>query len=327
MKRRTFIAGLGSAAAWPFAVRAQQSLLPVVGYLHDTNEIGAGPSTPWNAAFRRGLGEQGFVGERSVEILYRWADMRPDRLPALAADLVRRRVSIIFANNIDAAQAAKAATATIPIVFAIGNDPVEAGLVASLNRPGGNLTGTSFLMTELTAKRFELMHQMLPSATSIGLLVNPTNSLAEPQIREAETAARLLHMRLVVTNASAPGEFERVFENLVEQQIDALVAVDYLVTLHRHEFAALAARFAVPVIYHLGEIVEAGGLMSYGASLSDAFHLAGTYAGRILKGEKPSDLPVQQSTRIEMVLNLRTAKALGLEVPTSTLLTADKVIE
>jgi putative tryptophan/tyrosine transport system substrate-binding protein len=275
MRRRDFIAGLAGVAALPIGARAQQSSLPLVGYLNDTSESGAGPSTPWNAAFRRGLSEQGFVEGRIVEILYRWADLRAERLPALAADLVSRRVSVIFANNINAA---KAATATIPIVFAVGNDPVEAGLVASLNR-------------------------------------------------EAETAARLLRMRLVVANAHDSSEFERVFKDLVEQRIDALVAADYLVTVHRHQFAALASRFAVPVIYHLSEIVEAGGLISYGASLSDAFYLAGNYAGRILKGEKPSDLPVQQSARIEMVLNLKAAKALGLDVPTSVLLTADKVIE
>jgi putative ABC transport system substrate-binding protein len=267
------------------------------------------------------------VDGRSVEILYRFADFHPDRLPALVADLVRRPISVIFANNLNAAEAAKAATATIPIVFAVGNDPVEAGLVASLNRPGGNLTGASFLMGDLTGKRFEIMRQMLPAATSIGLFVNSTNPMAELQIREAETAARLLGMRLVVARASDSSEFEHAFENLVMQRIEALVAVDYLVTVNRDQFAALAARFAVPVIYHLSEIVEAGGLMSYGASLSDAFHLAGTYTGRILKGEKPSDLPVQQSTRIEMVLNLKAAKALGLEVPTSVLLAADKVIE
>jgi putative tryptophan/tyrosine transport system substrate-binding protein len=327
MRRRQFIAGLGSMATWPLAARAQQSSLPLVGYLNDTTESGVGPTTPWNAAFRRALGEQGFAEGRNVEILYRYADLNPDRLPALAADLVSRRVSVIFANNLNAAEAAKAATATIPIVFAVGNDPVEAGLVASLARPGGNLTGASFMMGELTGKRFEIMRQMLPSATSIALFVNPTNPMAELQIREAETAARLLRIRMVVANANDPSEFERVFKNLVEQRIDALVAVDYLVTLNRQQFAALAARFAVPVIYHLSEIVEAGGLISYGASLSGAFYLAGTYAGRILKGEKPSDLPVQQSSRIEMVLNLKTAKALGLEMPTSILLAADKVIE
>jgi putative tryptophan/tyrosine transport system substrate-binding protein len=327
MKRREFIAGLGSAAALPLGALAQQSSLPLVGYLNDTSESGAGPTTPWNAAFRRALNEQGFVEGRSVEILYRWADLHTDRLPALAADLVGRRVSVIFANNLNAADAAKAATETIPVVFAVGNDPVEAGLVASLNRPGGNLTGASFMMGELTGKRFEIMRQMLSSATSIALFVNPTNPMAELQIRESETAARRLGMRSVVANANSPSEFERLFEKLVEQRIDALIAVDYLVTIHRQEFAALAARFAVPVIYHLGEIVEAGGLISYGASLSGAFHLAGTYAGRILKGEKPSDLPVQQSTRIEMVLNLKAAKALGLEMPTSILLAADKVIE
>ena len=327
IRRREFIAGLGgAAAAWPLAASAQQPALPVIGYLGGSTET-AGPH--FAAAFRQGLGELGYVEGRNVAILYRWAEDRYERLPALAADLVSRRVAVIVANVVTAAAvAAKSATTTIPIVFAIGADPVNIGLVASLNRPGGNATGVAFLNTALTAKRLELLHEIVPAAASIGFLVNPTLRNTEASLREAESAARILGVRLTILDASTPSEMEKAFAILVGQQIGALTV--YPAPLYfeqRNELAAMAARDKLPAIYTWRESVEAGGLMSYGASIADACRLAGTYVGRILKGEKPADLPVQQSTRIEMVLNLKTAKALGIEVPTATLLRADAVIE
>jgi len=329
MQRREFIAGIGaaatSAAGWPPAARAQQPL-PAIGYLSG----GTVSSFPqFEAAFRQGLGEQGYVDGRNVEILYRWAELQYDRLPALVADLVRQRVAVIVATVITSAVlAAKAATTTIPIVFAYGGDPVESGLVAALNRPGGNATGASFLNIALTAKRLELLHEVVPAATSIGMLVNPTQRVTELEVKEAESAARILGVRLVVANAAAAEEIERAFETLVQQRIGALLlGLDALFFVQRDEFAALAIHHRLPAISAWAESVEAGGLLSYGPSISDAMRIAGNYAGRILKGEKPADLPVQQSTRIETVLNLKAAKALGIEVPTKTLLRADRVIE
>jgi putative ABC transport system substrate-binding protein len=327
MRRREFIAGLGSAVAWPVVARAQQQPgLPVIGWLSAGTETALRVPT---AAFHQGLGEVGYVEGRNVEILYRWAETRYDQLRALAADYVRRRVAVIVATaGVVPALAAKSATTTIPIVFAFGGDPVERGLVASLNRPGGSVTGATFLTRELRGKRLEMMHEMVPAVTSIGYLVDPTSPTVETKKRDAEIAARVLGLRLVILNASTPSEIDTAFTVLVEQRIGALL-VDSDALFHNQgaQLGSLAARHAMPAIYPFRQVVEAGGLMSYGASFSDAFRLAGTYTGRILKGEKPADLPVHQSTRIETVLNLKTAKALGLTIPETLLATADEVIQ
>jgi putative ABC transport system substrate-binding protein len=325
MRRREFIALFGCMVVWPYGARAQQ--LPVIGYLSGGTE--GDPLRPATVAFHQGLGESGFIEGRNVEILYRWAETHNDRLPALAADLVRRRVAVIVATaSPGAALAAKSATATIPIVFQIGVDPVEFGLVASMSHPGGNVTGTSFLIQELVPKRLELLHQIVPTVTTIGFLVNPTMPGIEKQIREAEVAARTLAVSLVVLNATTVSEIEAAFAVLVTQGIGALLSgSDALLFEHSAQVVALAARHAIPAIYAYGNIVNAGGLISYGSSLEDAFRLVGVYAGRILKGEKPADLPVQQSTKVELVINLKTANALGVTVPPALLARADKVIE
>jgi putative tryptophan/tyrosine transport system substrate-binding protein len=325
MRRREFIAGLGGAAVWPLAARAQQRAVPVIGYLALATMGTAQLFTP---AFLRGLGEQGYAEGRNVEILYRWAD-KYDRLPALATELVRRPVAVIFsAGGSGVALTAKSATSAIPIVFVGGGDPADLGLVASLNRPGGNATGVNILTGQLLPKRLELLHEIVPAATQIGFLVNPTNPAAEIGNKEAETAARTLGVRLVTLNASTPSEIEAVFSTLVERRINCLLVDGApLWTFQRNQLAVLAARHAVAAIYPVREIVEAGGLVSYGANISDAYRLAGTYVGRILKGEKPSDLPAQQSVRTELVLNLKTAKALGLAIPPNLLALADEVIE
>jgi putative tryptophan/tyrosine transport system substrate-binding protein len=327
MRRREFIAALGgTAVAWPLAARAQKPALPVIGYLSAGS---SSPGDPAAAAFHRGLRELGYIEGRNVEIVYRWAEIRYDRLPALAADLVRGRVAVIVAiGGSVTALAAKSATATIPIVFAFGADPVELGLVSSLNSPGGNVTGGFFLTRPLTPKRFQLLHEMVPAATSIGFLVNPTTPGVDADLRQAEIAARTLGARLVIVNARTPSEIEAAFAVLVEQRVDAFLAAgDLLFAAQGNQLAALAARHSVPAIYINRGIVDAGGLMSYGANAFDAFRLAGTYAGRILNGERPADLPVQQATRIEFVLNLKTAKSLGLTVPNTLLVAADEVIE
>ena len=277
----------------------------------------------------RGLAEQGFFEGHNVEIM-QLADLQYDRFPMLAADLVRRHVTVILATGGSPvpALAAKSATTTIPIVFVTGVNPVESGLVASLNRPGGNITGATARALELTGKRLELLHEMVPAAKSIGILVNPTNPKVEADVKQAEAAARILGVRLAAVNASTPSEMEAAFAILAGQRIGALMVIpDSLYFAQRDQLAALAARYAVPAMYFFREFVDAGGLMSYGANLAEPWRLAGTYVGRILNGEKPADLPVQQSTRIEMVLNLKTAKALGIEVPTATLLRATDVIE
>jgi putative tryptophan/tyrosine transport system substrate-binding protein len=324
MRRRDFIAAIGSAAAWPRAAQAQRRPLPVIGILSGST------ASPFLDALRNGLGEQGYVEGRNVEILYRYAELQYDRLPKLAADLVDRRVAVLFAASTVTAVAAKSSTATIPIVFAIGTDPVDLGLVSSLNRPGGNLTGVYFLVQELTAKRLELLHEIVPAAQSIGFLTNTAEPITEAETRQAETAARVLGVRLVIANASTPGEIDASFASLVDQGIAALlVGGPVLFFAQRSQLVALASRYGVPAIYPFREAVDIGGLMNYGASVADAYRLAGTYVGRILKGDKPSDLPVQQlNTRIDMVLNLKTAKALGIDpVPTATLLRATEVIE
>jgi putative tryptophan/tyrosine transport system substrate-binding protein len=326
MRRREFIAAFAGAAASPPAAWAQQQALPLIGFLSGLSQTAFRGLDP---EIRRGLNEQGYVEGRNVEILYRWAEGRYDQLPALAADLVRRRVAVIVAAGagISSALAAKSATATIPIVFVVGGDPVELGLVGSLNRPGGNLMGVTFLANELVGKRIELLHEIVPAATSIGFLVDP-NNLVKAEMSDAEITARTLGLRLVVLNASSPSEIERAFTSIEAQRIGALLTTGTaLFRVQGAQLAALAARHAVPAIYHARPTVEAGGLMSYEAIANDTVRLAFVYAGRILKGEKPGDLPVQQSTRFGMVFNLKTAKALGLTVPPTLLATADEVIE
>ena len=326
MRRRQFIAGLGSAAAWPVVARAQQAAMPVIAFIS-----GGSPDNSMRllTAFRAGLGELRYVEGRNVSVEYHWLEGETDGLPSLIAELVRRRVAVIATPGSTAATfAAKTATETIPIVFAVGDDPVELGLVASLNRPGGNATGVSFLNYALIAKRFELLHVIAPKATSIGFIIDPTIPGFDIQKREAEAAARVLGLRLVILNASTPGELETAFANLVRQPISAIVAGSTpLIFEQGTKIAELAASHAVPMIYSFRAHVEAGGLMSYTANLFDAYRLAGVYAGRILKGDKPGDLPVQQVTTIELVINLKTAKALGLTIPETLLATADEVIQ
>jgi putative ABC transport system substrate-binding protein len=327
MRRREFITVLGGVAAWPLAARAQQPSLPVVGYLSARSP---GDSIGILADFRRGLAESGYLEGQNVAIEFRWAEGHYDRLPAMVADLVRRRVAVIAVPNTTAsALAAKAATQTIPIVFNIGGDPVEIGLVASLDRPGGNVTGVSMLQTAMAAKRLELVHELVPAATLIALLVNPTNPvIAEAETREVQSAARVLGLNLLVLNASSPSEIEAAFATQLQQKARAIVVgSDIFFVIQSDQIIALAARHAVPTIYGYLEQAVAGGLMSYGASLADTQRLVGVYAGRILKGEKPADLPVQQVTKIELVINLKTAKALGVTFPLALLTRADEVIE
>ena len=327
MRRREFVTLVGGVVAgWPLAAWAQQPAVPVIGFLGSGTNASSGRIAD---AFSQGLSEQGYVEGQNVEIIYRSAD-RTEGFPALAADLVRRRVALIVIPDpgTGAALAAKLATGSIPIVFGIGSDPVEAGLVASLNRPGGNLTGVYFLNQQLTAKHLELLHKITPNVTTVGFLVNPTTPAVKVQNREAETGARSLGLNLTILNATTPNEIEAAFATVVDRQIGALaIDADSLFFVQRDLLAALAARHTVPAIYSAREYVEAGGLMSYGARLSDTLRVVGNYAGRILKGTKPADLPVIQSTKFEFVINLKTAKALGLVVPPNLLATADEVIE
>jgi putative ABC transport system substrate-binding protein len=330
MRRREFITGLGSAVALPLAARAQQRAVPVIGYL----SVGSpgGLSNSGVAAFRAGLAETGYVEGRNVALEFRWAEGQYDRFTALAADLVRRQVAIIVAQGLGVARAAKSATTTIPIVFVTGVDPVRDGLVASLNRPSANITGTYYLRAELIGKHIELLHEIVPAVATIGFLRDPTNASAanarETATNDAETAARALGVQLVVINASTPSQIETAFTTMVERRIGALtMAGGVFLATQREQIVRLADRYRMPVIYPYREFVDAGGLMWYGSNTAESARVVGTYAGRILSGEKPADLPVQQSTRIEMVLNLKTAKALGLNVPQSILLRADEVIE
>jgi putative ABC transport system substrate-binding protein len=325
MKRREFIAGVGAATAWPRAAHAQQAALPVIGFLSGRGER---ETVSHIAAFRQGLGEAGYVEERNVSILFRWAEYRNDRLPALVADLVDRKVSVIVTTaTAGGALAVKAATTTIPVVSEMGVDPVALGLVASLNRPGGNITGVHFLAEPLNPKRLELLHEAVPAAATIAYLGNP-NSAGDGRRTRVEAAASILGVRLLNLNATDPGEIDAAFASLARQRIGALLAdSDPLFSGRSDQIAALAARHAVPAISHVREFVESGGLMSYGAHLSDAYRLTGNYVGRILKGEKPADLPVQQSTKVELAINLKTAKALGLTFPLTLLGRADEVIE
>jgi putative tryptophan/tyrosine transport system substrate-binding protein len=326
VKRREFITLIGgAAAAWPLAAWAQQSAMPVVGFLN-TRVPGADPHLL--AAFRRGLKETGYVEGQNVTIEYRWAYNQYDRLPALAADLVHRQVTVIAAIGSPSAPAAKATTTTIPIVFIIGFDPVEVGLVTSLNRPGGNLTGVTVLGVELGSKRLELLHELAPTANIVAALVNPKTPAAETQSTDLQTAARTLGLKLHVLHARTEGDFDMVFATLLQLGAGGLVVGnDTFFSTRSEQLAALALRHGVPAIFQYRQFVEAGGLMSYGGDLADNYRLTGVYTGRVLKGEKPADLPVIQSTKVELIINLKTARALGLTVPLSLLGRADEVIE
>ena len=321
--RREFIAAVGGAAAWPLAARAQQPGVALIGLLAGTQL-----DDRMLSAVRQGLKEAGYVEGRNVAIKYRTADGRFSRLPGLAAELVADPVAVIVAFAPPAAVAAKAATGTIPIVFVTGADPVELGLVSSLNRPGGNVTGVTFLVTSLGAKRLELLRELVPSAKLVGFLVNPVNPTSEAQVTDTQAAARALGIELVVRNARSESDIDGAFESLAQQRVNAvIIAADQLFTSRRDQLIALAARHALPAIYYLREFADAGGLISYGASITDAYRLTGGYVGRILKGEKPADLPVQQTVKFELAINLKTAKALGLTVPLIMQMTADEVIE
>jgi putative ABC transport system substrate-binding protein len=331
MKRREFITLLGGAAAaprvsWPLTARAQQPAMPVIGFLN-----GQSPRTfaPHLAAFHQGLKQTGYVEGRNVAIEYRWAEGQPDRLPGLAADLVQRRVAVISATGgLASSLAATAATATVPIVFSTGGDPMKDGLVTSLNRPGGNVTGTSWFNAEVAAKRLGLLHELAPAAGIVAMLVNPRDPDAGTQLADLQDAARVLGRRVVVLNAATVGEIDAAFAALVQQRAAALVvASDAFYLNRRDQIIALAARHAVPAIYSNREFITAGGLMSYGNNLLDAYRRNGIYAGRILKGDKPGDLPVDQSTKFELVINLETVKALGLDLPLALQIRVDEVIE
>jgi ABC-type uncharacterized transport system substrate-binding protein len=325
--RRKFLATLGgAAAAWPLAARAQQSRMPVIGFLNGTSREGYGR---FLSAFLQGLSEIGYVENRNVTIEYRWAEGHYDRLPGLAADLVSRRVNVIAATSTPANRIAVAATTTIPIVFTTSSDPVEFGLVASLNRPGGNVTGAATMNVEVSSKRLELLHETIPPDTIIVELVNPNNPNVERQSRDLLAAARTVGRQILAVSAATKSDIEAAFAHLLEQrQLGALIVnTDAFFFSQRDQLVALAKRYAIPAIFDRREFAEAGGLMSYGGSVTDVYRLAGIYAGRILSGEKPADMPVQQSTKVELVINLKTARALGLDVPPTLLARADEVIE
>ena len=326
MRRRDFITFVGGATvAWPLAARTQQPAMPVIGFLHS-----ASPEThaPMLTAFRQGLKEAGYVEGHNVAIEYRWAEGHYDRLPALAADLVRRQVAEIVTGGTPPALAAKAATSTIPIVINVGTDPVQIGLVASLNKPGGNVTGLVLLVVELAAKQLEVLHELLRTSAAVAMLVNPNTPVYEPSTKGVRDAARSLGLQLHVLDASTEGEIDAAFEKLIEVRAGGLVVIaDPFLTSQRSQIVALAARHAVPAIYGLREFAAGGGLMSYGIDLADAYRQVGIYAGKILKGAKPADLPVQRVVRVEFVINLKTAKTLGLTFPITLLGRADEVIE
>jgi len=326
MKRREFITLLGGAAvAWPVAARAQQPAKPVIGFLDSQSRTFADFVLP---AFRQGLKDNGYVEGDNVAVEYRFAENQIDRLPALAAELVRLPVALIIAGAPPAALAAKAATTTIPIVFGVGDDPVKIGLVTSLARPGGNLTGINFFSSELAAKRMELVREMVPAAARVAMVSDPTFTLTEFQVRDAETAARAMGLQLQVLSASTSREINAAFANFVRERPDALyLGTNPFFVSRRVQLTQLAARHAVPAIYSGRQYTEVGGLMSYGTSLTDAYRQMGAYTGRILKGAKPADLPVVQSTKFELVINAETARMLGLTVPDKLLAAADDVIE
>jgi putative tryptophan/tyrosine transport system substrate-binding protein len=327
MNRRDFIAGLGGAVAWPMVARAQQAVVPVIGWL--TASVASLDSSGLNVPFRRGLSEVGFVEGRNVTIEYYSADLRLERLPALAENTVRRRVAMIFATPEIAAVAASAVTKSIPIVSIFGADPVDLGLVASLGRPGGNITGISLLMKETAAKRLSLLRELVPAATLIGYLSDPsTPAMAELETKELQTAARALGISLLVVNAKSDGAFEAAFATLARERADALLVGAYTLFFNNYaRLTALAERHHIPAIYQSREALGSGGLMSYRTDLPDAYRRAGIYAGRVLKGESPADLPVQQSTKVLLSLNLKIAKTLGITFPTALLVRADEVIE
>jgi putative tryptophan/tyrosine transport system substrate-binding protein len=326
VRRREFITLLGSTAAWPVAARAQQSAMPVVGFLH----VGSAEAFPQIVtAFRGGLKETGFIEGQSVSIDFRWADGKYDRLPTLAAELVRRQVAVIFAAGGSApAQAAKRATSQIPVVFSSGGDPVSGGLVASLNRPGGNVTGVSLMFSDTVAKRLGLLHELVPNASVIGALVNPDYADVDLQLKQLQEAATALNQELEIEKARTGPEIGTAFENIVRRgAAGMLVANDPFLASQRNYIVGLATRHGIPVIYEQREYTMAGGLMSYGPSLVDALRQGGIYVGRILKGEKPADLPVLQSSRFDFIINLQTAKALKFKIPSAILAIADEVIE
>jgi ABC-type uncharacterized transport system substrate-binding protein len=325
MRRRKFITLIGAAAAWPLAARSQQAALPMIGFLN-----GGSPAeyAPMVAAFREGLKELGYVEGQNVAIEFRWAEGKYERLSALGTDLVRRQVAAIAATSTPAAQAAKALTATVPIVFTTGADPVQLGLVASLNQPGGNVTGVSFLVNELTKKQFEVLHQILPKAALIGFLVNPAVAYARSQTTEAQDAARALGRQLFVVTARTESEIDAAFAALVKKLAGGVITIsDPFLNSRRDQIVALAARHSLPALYPVRDYVAAGGLMSYGTSIIGAYRQVGVYTGRILKGEKPADLPVMRPTKLELVINLKTAKALDLTIPPALIALADEVIE
>jgi len=326
MKRRQFVTLLGGAvAAWPLAARAQQPAMPVIGLLGSATAREWAPSV---AAFLRGLSEAGFVEGRDVAIESRWAENHYDRLPSLAAELIHRQVSVITALTTPSAIAAKAATSTIPIVFTTIADPVQIGLVASLNRPGGNLTGVTFLNVEIVPKMLELLHEVVPTATAMAALINPTNPNADTWSTSLQVAARTLGLELTVLKVSADRDIDTAFATLIPLRVGGLVIVNDIFIITREErLAALALRHRVPTVFQTHASVAAGGLMSYAGSASDAYRQAGVYTGRVLKGEKPADLPVQQATKVELFINLKTAKALGITVPLPLSGRADEVIE
>jgi putative ABC transport system substrate-binding protein len=324
--RREVITLLGGAAAvWPFAVRAQQPAVPVIGFVNAGSPKGYARPL---AAFVKGLGETGYVEGHNVAIEYRWAEGQYDRLPAFVADFVRRKVNLIAGTSTQGALAAKAASSSIPIVFTTSGDPVQLGFVTSLSRPDGNITGAAQLNVEVAPKRLELMHEVLPTAANIGLLVNPTSPTSEPVSQGLQAAAATLRLKLHVLNASSEQDFATVFATLSQLQVEALViGPDTFFTSRSEELAALAVRHRMPAIYQYPEFTAAGGLMSYGGTITESYRLAGIYAGRILKGEKPADLPVQQVTKVELILNLKAAKALGITFPLALIGRADEVIE
>src|SRR5450631_464845 len=327
MRRRAFITLLGGAAVvWPRGARAQQSAMPVVGFIRDGS---ADASAPFAAAFRKGLNETGYVDGQNVTIEYHWLEGQYDRLPALMADLVGRRVAVIATPGIVPTLAAKAATTTIPIVFGVGDDPVRLGLVTNLARPGGNATGINFFVNEVAAKRLRLLHDLVPKAVRIAVLVNLAKASTEEfTLRAVQEAAPTLGLKIQILNASTIGEIDAAFATIARDHSDALlVAPDAFFVSRRVQFITLTARDRIPATYSLRDYVAIGGLMSYGTNLADSFHQVGVYTGSILKGAKPADLPVVQSTKFEFVINLKTAKALGLTVPPNLLATADEVIE